>query len=123
MAPVGAALVVSLMTRRTTDAEGLFAEPTALMLIAPVDAPIPSPVLLTDTVNLAGPLPDVGVTLIHGWLALAVQVTVPALLWVSETCCDAEADAPTAPKFRTDEEKASVGPSGFVPGLTPVLEL
>jgi hypothetical protein len=78
---MGAAAALELMILRDTATD--WGEPVAfaaVTMIVPFEAPLPAGVLprLMETVKRPFPAPDVGETVIQGWLAAAVHVVLVA---------------------------------------------
>jgi hypothetical protein len=72
---LGSSVIGAVMTRLTGIDSG--EPPAGVTEIAPEYAPIPSPFMKADTVRAIGAAPDVGETVSHAALLVAVNATLP----------------------------------------------
>ena len=95
------------------------------LAIAPAtELPIGNPGTETTLIaRSAEPLPDAGLTCSHGWLGVAVHVTVPAPLCRSRTTCAAVCDTNVVPVVTALKRNAVLssvicGPVGMICKVT-----
>ena len=75
---------VLLMVRVIGILSGELEAPAAVIVTVPVCVPTASPALFIDTVSVEGAVPEVGLTVIHVLLSVAVQLSVPTPVLVME---------------------------------------